>query len=239
MWTLSGNLHSLAYTNACPNGTEVEISRRDFESFTEHKSLAQYIDDVKAKHLVEASDCNVSPFDWISQFLGFRSKTSLPCQLQVCQSRKRIPTKNRRSSRQSRRLKSGPRNRSRMMMGRPFKSRKMFRTFHCLLVTTIPTCLSTSSRIHSPWGKLKHSKTNNTHFKFDFSQRWMPTRGRGFWSSGGVVRVSNGQWGQVQVQGTMCCATDYFGWRQVTGCKRGYSFVLNFWTCRFLEQTVN
>lgn len=70
----------LAYTNACPNGTEAEMSRRDIESFVEYKSLAQYIDDVKAKHLVEANDCNVTFFieKLLLSLFQVEDKTNLP-----------------------------------------------------------------------------------------------------------------------------------------------------------------
>ncbi|KAI6218452.1 hypothetical protein M3Y95_01165700 [Aphelenchoides besseyi] len=46
-----------AYTGCCPNGTESEITRRNsLINQRGHKSLLEYVDEVKAKHLVDSAD---------------------------------------------------------------------------------------------------------------------------------------------------------------------------------------
>jgi hypothetical protein len=52
----------LAYTGVCPEGTDAEISRRESNVVlqTPHKSLSEYVDEVKSKHLFDADDYAVS-----------------------------------------------------------------------------------------------------------------------------------------------------------------------------------
>ncbi|KAI6192718.1 Hosl-1 [Aphelenchoides besseyi] len=47
-----------AYTDCCPNGTRSEITSNSLISQRGHKSLLEYVDEVKAKHLVDSADCN-------------------------------------------------------------------------------------------------------------------------------------------------------------------------------------
>ncbi|KAI6180664.1 Abhydrolase-3 domain-containing protein [Aphelenchoides besseyi] len=47
-----------AYTNCCPNGTKSGITRNSLINQGGHKSLLEYVDEVKAKHLVDSADCN-------------------------------------------------------------------------------------------------------------------------------------------------------------------------------------
>ncbi|KAI6178145.1 hypothetical protein M3Y98_00469300 [Aphelenchoides besseyi] len=47
-----------AYTDCCPNGTRSEITSNSLITQRGHKSLLEYVDEVKAKHLVDSADCN-------------------------------------------------------------------------------------------------------------------------------------------------------------------------------------
>lgn len=56
------NAFLLAYTGVCPEGTESEITRRSSvkDKNAGHKSLSEYVDEVKSKHLVDVNDYSVS-----------------------------------------------------------------------------------------------------------------------------------------------------------------------------------